>query len=89
MENLGPFDEAMGIGNACNGETLGAKWPDEKKIEIGPLITQWRPFDDVMGKLNWGPWWPDGEIGGPRPLILVKRFNTAPSHSFDLMGLKF
>ena len=35
------------------------------------------------------PWWPDGEIGGPRPLILFKQFNTAPLHSFKLMGPKF
>ena len=45
-----------------------------------------------MGKLelkrwwNWGPlmtWW------GNWPLILFKRFNTAPLHSFKLMGPNF
>ena len=54
-------------------------------------MTQWNinldaAFDNAMGKLEtysddeiWVPWWPDGEIGGPRPLILFKRFNTAGS----------
>ena len=41
-------------------------------------------FDDAMGKLETAPW-PDGEIGSPRPLILVKWFNTTSM----LMGLKF
>ena len=57
-------------------------------------MEHWRTFDDVMGKLetlaigNWAPWWPDGEIGAPRPRILFKRFNIAPLHS-KRMGPKF
>ena len=54
------------------------------------------PFDDAMGKLETlammklgPPWWPDGEIGGPRPLNLFKRFITAPLHSFKCMAHKF
>ena len=43
------------------------------------------PSDDEIG----APWWPDGKIWGPRPLILLKRYNTAPLHSFKLMGPKF
>ena len=43
------------------------------------------PSDDEIG----APWWPNGEIWGPWPLILFKRFNTAPLHSFKLMGPKF
>ena len=39
----------------------------------------------AMGKLGS----PDGDIGGPRPQILFKRFNTAPLHSFKLMGPKY
>ena len=42
------------------------------------------PTDDEIG----APWWPDGEIGDPRPLILFKQINTAPLHSFKLMGPK-
>ena len=66
------------------------------KREIRPLMAQWNiwgPFDDAMGKLEtlamgklppppWGHWW-------PRPRILSKRFNTAPLHSFKLMGPKY
>ena len=54
------------------------------------------PFDDAMGKLETlammklGP--PDdllGEMGGTRPLILFKRFNTSTSlHSFKLNWLQ-
>ena len=40
------------------------------------------PSDDEIG----APWWPDGEIGNPRPLLLFKRFNTAPLYSYKLMG---
>ena len=47
------------------------------------------PLDDEIARgWNWGPlmiWW--GNLG-PRPLILFKRFNTAPLHSFKLMGPK-
>ena len=46
-----------------------------------------------MGKLETlamikigAPWWPCGEIWGPRPLILFKRFNTASLHFFKLNG---
>ena len=38
---------------------------------------------------NWAPWWHDGEIGGSRPRIIFKRFNTAPLHSFKLTGPNF
>ena len=69
------------------------------KQEIGLLMTQWNinlgAFDDAMGKLETlammklGPWWSDGEIGGPRPLILFKRFNTAPLHLSNFLTLNF
>ena len=78
----------------------GAKWPDE---ENGKLDPWWRNGTLIWGAFWWcngqirdpsddeigAPWWPDGEIWGPRPLILFKRFNTAPLHSFKLMGSKF
>ena len=86
-----------------NGETVcvGGLMTLWGKQEIGPLMMQWNinlpaiwwcneqirhPSDDEIG----APWWPDGEIGGPRPLglILFKRFNTVPLHSFKLMGPK-
>ena len=43
------------------------------------------PSNDEIG----APWWPNGEIWDPRPKILFKEFDTAPLHSFKLMGLKF
>ena len=82
------------------GKLWGAKWPDEENGKLGPRWCNgaliwgafwWRngqirdPSDDEIGAL----WWPDGEIWGTRPLILFKRFNTAPLHSFKFMGPKF
>ena len=78
-------------------------WPDdhEENRKLGPWwLKLWNidlgaQFDDSMDKLKnsddeiGAPWWPDGEIGGPRPLILFKRFDTAPLHSFKRMGPKF
>ena len=52
---------------------LGAFWWRNMQIRD--------PSDDEIE----APWWPDGEIGGPRPLIPFKRFNTAPLHSFKIM----
>ena len=40
--------------------------------------------DDEIG----APWWPDGKNWGSTPLILFKRFNTVPLHSFKRMGPK-
>ena len=79
------------------GKLWGAKRPDEENGKLGPWwrngtliweVLWWcngqirEPSDDEIG----APWWPDGEIWGPRPLILFKRFNTAPLHSFRLLG---
>ena len=79
------------------GKLWGAKWPDEENGKLGPW---WRNGTLIWGALWWrngqisddeigSPWWPDGEIWGPRPLILFKWFNTAPLHSFKIMGPKF
>ena len=100
MENLGPFDDATGKLETLNkavGKLRGwmTWW---RKREIGPFMTQWNilgPFDDAMGKLEtlaMGKMAPHdlmGEIGGPRPRILFKRFSTTPLRSFKLMGPKF
>ena len=43
----------------------------------------------TLAMIKLDPLWPDREIWGPRPLILFKQFNTAPLHSFKLMGPKF
>ena len=68
-----------------------------KNGKLGPWWRNWTwgAFDDVVGKLETlaigklGPWWPDGKIGGPRPRILFKRFNTASLHSSKLMSPEF
>ena len=98
-----PFDDAMEKLQTLNkamGKLWGTKWPDEENGKLGPRWCNgtliwgafwWRngqirdPSDDEIGALLW----PDGEIWGTRPLILFKRFNTAPLHSFKLMGPKF
>ena len=55
-------------------EHLGALWWCNGQIETL-----------AMGKL--GPL--DGDIGGPWPQILFKRFNTASLHSFELMAPRY
>ena len=55
-------------------EHLGALWWCNGQIRD--------PSDGEIGPPWWGHWW-------PRPRILSKRFNTAPLHSFKLMGPKY
>ena len=54
----------------------GALWWRNGQIRDPNDDEIWPP-DDLMVKF------------GPRPLILLKRFNTAPLHSFKLMGPEF
>ena len=70
------------------GKLWGVKWPDDENRKLGPddAMEHWfeGPFDDAMGKLetlammNLGPLMTLWGNLGPRPLILFKRFYTAP-----------
>ena len=73
---------------------LGAKWPDGETGNgaLDGAMERLGPFDDAMGKLETlakgklGPLMTQVGNWSPRPRILFKRYNTAPLHSFKLMG---
>ena len=62
MENLGPFDDAMGkletLNKAMGKRGGGPKWPDGGKREIGPLMAQ------IMEHLG-AFWWYNRQIRDP------------------------
>ena len=93
MENFRPFDDAKAKMETLNGGLNDLTGGNGKlgPCDIDGAMEHLRAFwwRNRQIRENWGPWWPDGEIGALDHEVIFKRFNTAPLQSFKLIGPKF